>query len=210
MFLFYSWDGVFSDPESGIFRYTWSVGSQPGYDDMMAFTETSHVCSQTDEKQPLKLEEGHSYYVSVKVRLSDNPFNLWCRSEHVYVRCDLLVLKSVETQASLGMKKSFVPRLYSTPDKKGHCRDNLGILSSYYTFYVLAFKPSRWRLLVYILCEIRKKILWVFQFPDNYHLEHWVVTPLEEPVWRGIIWLFFLWMKTIIFVLAPLEIWNDY
>ena len=70
-----SWDGVFSDPESGISRYTWSVGSQPGYDDMMVFTETFLVCAQTDENQPLQLEEGHSYYVSVKVRHSHNSFN---------------------------------------------------------------------------------------------------------------------------------------
>ena len=65
--IYCSWDGVFSDPESGISRYSWSVGSQPGYDDMMGFTDRIDVCAQTDENTPLHLEEGHSYYVSVKV-----------------------------------------------------------------------------------------------------------------------------------------------
>ena len=58
---------MFSDLESGISSYSWAVGSQPGYDDMVNFTDSIDVCAQSDENSPVHLEEGHSYYVSVKV-----------------------------------------------------------------------------------------------------------------------------------------------
>ncbi|XP_070570802.1 uncharacterized protein [Ptychodera flava] len=61
-----SWEGLFIDLESGIARYEWSVGSQPGFADIMAFTPTTSEEATSDESVDLGLEEGHFYYVSVK------------------------------------------------------------------------------------------------------------------------------------------------
>ncbi|XP_066275498.1 uncharacterized protein [Branchiostoma lanceolatum] len=60
------WDGVFLDPESGISRYEWSVGSGPGHADIMPFTRTESEATVSDPALDLQLQEGHVYYVSVK------------------------------------------------------------------------------------------------------------------------------------------------
>ena len=70
LLLFYSnsWADVFSDPDSGMASYKWGIGSQPGYDDKYSFTETVSTCSQTAEGHFVRLDEGHSYFVTVLVR----------------------------------------------------------------------------------------------------------------------------------------------
>ncbi|KAK3099491.1 hypothetical protein FSP39_005250, partial [Pinctada imbricata] len=60
------WKGIFTDIESGINYYEWSVGSQPGYDDVMTFTNVNNECAENNKTVPLDLHEGHAYYVSVK------------------------------------------------------------------------------------------------------------------------------------------------
>lgn len=46
----------------------WAIGSQPGYDDIMAFTREESDCGENSRNNPLSLMEGHAYYISVKVR----------------------------------------------------------------------------------------------------------------------------------------------
>ena len=59
---------MFFDLESGIVRFVWSVGSQPGYDDVMAFTDVGDVeCAISDVHAPLDLNEGHAYYITIRV-----------------------------------------------------------------------------------------------------------------------------------------------
>ncbi|MHB9035465.1 MAG: outer membrane protein assembly factor BamB family protein [Armatimonadota bacterium] len=56
-----SWSA--SDPESGIQYYSYAVGTQPGYDDAAAWTNTGTATSVS--LQNLQLEPGRPYYVSV-------------------------------------------------------------------------------------------------------------------------------------------------
>ena len=65
--LFSSWQNVFSDVESGIAYYEWAVGSHAGHADIMPFARVNSESGVTDPSQPLTLQEGHSYFVSVKV-----------------------------------------------------------------------------------------------------------------------------------------------
>ncbi|XP_021356985.1 uncharacterized protein LOC110452658 [Mizuhopecten yessoensis] len=61
------WIEVFDDLESGIQRYTWAVGSEPGYDDILSYTDVGDiVCAVQDENVILDLHEGHAYYITVK------------------------------------------------------------------------------------------------------------------------------------------------
>nr|XP_034314147.1 uncharacterized protein LOC105348718 isoform X1 [Crassostrea gigas] len=60
------WKKVFVDPESTVDYYMWSIGSQPGYDDIMEFTREETECGENSKLNPLDLKEGHSYYISVK------------------------------------------------------------------------------------------------------------------------------------------------
>nr|XP_034301655.1 uncharacterized protein LOC105322112 [Crassostrea gigas] len=60
------WKGVFYDPESEIDHFMWAIGSQPGYDDIMAFTREESDCGENSRNNPLSLMEGHAYYISVK------------------------------------------------------------------------------------------------------------------------------------------------
>jgi hypothetical protein len=46
----------------------WSVGSQPGYDDIMTFTREESECGENSRLRALNLREGHAYYISVKVK----------------------------------------------------------------------------------------------------------------------------------------------
>ncbi|KAL5007590.1 hypothetical protein ScPMuIL_016396 [Solemya velum] len=59
------WKGVFDDPESGIDRYGWSIGSFPGYDDIMSTTITTSVCVDSGS-DALTMADGHAYYISVR------------------------------------------------------------------------------------------------------------------------------------------------
>ncbi|XP_038050780.1 uncharacterized protein LOC119723938 isoform X2 [Patiria miniata] len=61
-----SWENVFSDQESGVAYYEWAVGSHPGHADIMPFTEESTEIGVSDPSRPLLLQEGHSYFISVK------------------------------------------------------------------------------------------------------------------------------------------------
>ncbi|CAC5386461.1 unnamed protein product [Mytilus coruscus] len=61
------WKGVFIDVESGIDYYLWSVGSEPGYTDMMSYLKVvDEECGMTDENSPLDLQDGHFYYINVR------------------------------------------------------------------------------------------------------------------------------------------------
>ncbi|XP_022105050.1 uncharacterized protein LOC110986986 isoform X2 [Acanthaster planci] len=61
-----SWKDVFSDKESGVAYYEWAVGSHPGHADIMPFTRESTAKGVSEPSRPLALQEGHSYFVSVK------------------------------------------------------------------------------------------------------------------------------------------------
>ncbi|CAC5370733.1 unnamed protein product [Mytilus coruscus] len=61
------WKGVFIDLESGIDYYLWSVGSEPGYTDMMSYLKVvDGECGITDKNYPLVLQDGHYYYINVR------------------------------------------------------------------------------------------------------------------------------------------------
>ncbi|XP_022103276.1 uncharacterized protein LOC110986013 isoform X2 [Acanthaster planci] len=61
-----SWENVFSDKESGIAYYEWAIGSHPGYADIMPFTRESTENGLSGPARELPLQEGHSYFISVK------------------------------------------------------------------------------------------------------------------------------------------------
>ena len=63
---------MFSDPESDIDYFKWSIGSQPGHSDIMEFTRETSECGNYDKIHKLGLKQGHAYYVSVKVLLETN------------------------------------------------------------------------------------------------------------------------------------------
>ncbi|XP_060084880.1 uncharacterized protein LOC132564227 [Ylistrum balloti] len=61
------WKEVFSDLESGIQRYMWAVGSEPGYDDILSYTDVGDVvCAVQDGNIVLDIHEGHAYYITIK------------------------------------------------------------------------------------------------------------------------------------------------
>lgn len=66
----FSWKKVFVDPESTVDYFMWAIGSQPGSDDIMAFTREESECGENSKQNPLDLKEGHAYYISVKVSQS--------------------------------------------------------------------------------------------------------------------------------------------
>ena len=47
----------------------WSVGSEPGYTDMMPYmtVPADEECGISDKNSPLDLQEGHYYYINVRV-----------------------------------------------------------------------------------------------------------------------------------------------
>ncbi|CAC5401969.1 unnamed protein product [Mytilus coruscus] len=60
------WTGVFEDPESGIDYYEWGVGSKAGQDDVIRFQISSQDCASSVEDSTHELNNGHSYFISVK------------------------------------------------------------------------------------------------------------------------------------------------
>ena len=60
----YSWNHEFLDLESGIKFYELGIGSNPGHADILPFVQSNE---ETGTFQDLQLQEGHSYYVTVKV-----------------------------------------------------------------------------------------------------------------------------------------------
>ncbi|XP_061193435.1 uncharacterized protein LOC133201664 [Saccostrea echinata] len=60
------WNDVFSDPESGMDYFMWSIGSEPGHFDVMYFTRVDSDCGMNNKSQPLNITEGHAYFISVK------------------------------------------------------------------------------------------------------------------------------------------------
>lgn len=66
---------MFQDVESGIESYAWSIGSNPRFTDVMDYTLTDGKCAETLNAVSLDLQEGHAYFVNVKV-LSNQPFRL--------------------------------------------------------------------------------------------------------------------------------------
>lgn len=59
------WSNIFDDKESGLDYFLWSVGSMPGYNDMMEFKKVNDVCA-TNGPSTLTMEEGHAYYINVR------------------------------------------------------------------------------------------------------------------------------------------------
>ena len=51
----------------GVYGYEWCIGSRSGYCDKLPCTWTSEEQASTDPSLDLKLQEGHSYFVTVKV-----------------------------------------------------------------------------------------------------------------------------------------------
>ncbi|XP_076113983.1 uncharacterized protein LOC143082268 [Mytilus galloprovincialis] len=60
------WRDVFLDKESGIDHYLWSIGSHPGYDDVIPFTKTMLDCGVSAEDTTIDIHEGHAYFITVK------------------------------------------------------------------------------------------------------------------------------------------------
>ncbi|KAL3873929.1 hypothetical protein ACJMK2_037006, partial [Sinanodonta woodiana] len=60
------WTGLFYDRESGISKYEWSIGSRPGYDNIMQPTTVYTECGIMSENSNVTMKEGNAYYVSVK------------------------------------------------------------------------------------------------------------------------------------------------
>ena len=62
---------MFKDLESGIDYYLWSIGSEPGYTDIMPYMKVvADECGVTDGNNPLDLHDGHYYYINVRVRFA--------------------------------------------------------------------------------------------------------------------------------------------
>jgi hypothetical protein len=78
---------VFLDPQSAVGKYKWSIGSQPGYDDIMEPTITDEECDVSDEDLPLHMLDGHSYYVSVRVCATTLAVYHNCVSVYFTCRC---------------------------------------------------------------------------------------------------------------------------
>ncbi|XP_046557202.1 uncharacterized protein LOC124266452 [Haliotis rubra] len=57
------WTNVFLDEESGIREYMVSMGTRPAYADVSENVITDHDCLEVDTSN---VEDGHSYYISVK------------------------------------------------------------------------------------------------------------------------------------------------
>jgi len=80
--MFYSWIEVFIDQESGVHYYIWSIGSKPGYDDIMGYVNVSDVnCAVSDPNSPLNLHEGHAYFINVRVK------HFRMKFRRVYIMC---------------------------------------------------------------------------------------------------------------------------
>lgn len=77
-----SWRGVFLDKESGIDYYLWGVGSRKGHDDVIAFTKTHQDCEVSAKHNDFDVNEGHSYFITVKVYLINQ---LLCLRNYVFV-----------------------------------------------------------------------------------------------------------------------------
>ncbi|KAK3589056.1 hypothetical protein CHS0354_008706 [Potamilus streckersoni] len=60
------WTGLFYDRESGISKYEWSIGSRPGYENIMQPTTVYTECGIMSENSNVTMKEGNAYYVSVK------------------------------------------------------------------------------------------------------------------------------------------------
>ena len=67
-FSVHSIDNTFVDVESGIVFYEWAVGSSPGHADILPFTKTEEQ-EIRNTRDITKLQEGHSYYITVKVTI---------------------------------------------------------------------------------------------------------------------------------------------
>ena len=52
---------------TGVYGYEWCIGSRSGYCDKLPFTWTSEEQASTGPSLDLKFQEGHSYFVTVKV-----------------------------------------------------------------------------------------------------------------------------------------------
>ena len=70
----FSWQGLFSDQESRMVLYEYSIGTRPGYDDTHVLTQTSEECITIHTEQLSSLEEGHGYFLSIQVRGVFNVF----------------------------------------------------------------------------------------------------------------------------------------
>lgn len=61
----HSWKNVFSDQESGVKEYGVAMCTRPAYTDVSDYVLTGQQCLGVDTSN--NVEDGHSYYVSVKV-----------------------------------------------------------------------------------------------------------------------------------------------
>ena len=60
----------------------WSVGSEPGYTDVMSYVKVVvNECGVSDENNPLDLHDGHYYYINVRVSFVQKLTveDLWCQ-----------------------------------------------------------------------------------------------------------------------------------
>ncbi|CAC5390405.1 unnamed protein product [Mytilus coruscus] len=60
------WKDVFLDNESGIDYYMWGVGSRKGHDDVIPFIKTEQDCEVSTKHNDFDIQEGHSYFITVK------------------------------------------------------------------------------------------------------------------------------------------------
>ena len=90
--LLFSWKDVFIDLESGIDYYMWSVGSEPGYTDIMPYMKVvGDECGTNDKNNPLDLLDGHYYYINVRVRMFKIQIRLGDGFPLVLVMCNIYV-----------------------------------------------------------------------------------------------------------------------
>ena len=63
-------------------HYELGIGSVAGHADIMPFVKATSEEATTDPGQPLMLQEGHSYYITIKVwrmtRVMMSPVSLSC------------------------------------------------------------------------------------------------------------------------------------
>ena len=69
----FSWNNIFIDRESGIALHEWAIGSNRGHTDIMPFVRMDQEMGTIDLSQGENLlDEGHSYYIVLKVKSAES------------------------------------------------------------------------------------------------------------------------------------------
>lgn len=130
--LFTSWENSFVDLESGIAFYEWAIGSNPGHADIIPFVKTKEEQGNSDLLSAL--QEGHSYYISVKVSQYDCFFFMkWFNLSSTFGNKSTICVFIVQATNGVGLisVQTFGAYLVdASPPIPGHVYDGIPSLPS--------------------------------------------------------------------------------